>query len=208
MDPRDIREVLNKYLSDDNLRDLCFELGIDYDDLGGDSRHSRIRELIIRYDKNGELEAVITTVAKIKPKVGAKIQEIKAREEAEAEARYLAEKKIRLEAEEKIRREFEAKARQEAEAKTRQEVEANKGLLEAKVQAMRDVKALSKKRLIVLSVTGGVIGGVIAGMLGALFALVFNQTGIAMAEIVIPWALVGIPIGVAVFVYNNRHNQT
>jgi hypothetical protein len=56
----ELRDIINKYFSDSELRDLCFELNIDYESLGGDNKPAKVRELVTycqRRDRLADLEA-------------------------------------------------------------------------------------------------------------------------------------------------------
>ena len=54
----DLREILVERFSESELRDLCFDLGIDYETLGGDNKRDKARELLLfgeRHDRTLEL---------------------------------------------------------------------------------------------------------------------------------------------------------
>ena len=54
MDLPQLRDILVAYFNDNELRNLCFDLGIDYEKLGGDAKSSKARELVAycrRYDR-------------------------------------------------------------------------------------------------------------------------------------------------------------
>jgi hypothetical protein len=60
MDLPQLRDILVAYFNDNELRDLCFDLGIDYENLGGDAKSGKARELVDycrRYDRLPDLEA-------------------------------------------------------------------------------------------------------------------------------------------------------
>jgi tetratricopeptide (TPR) repeat protein len=46
------------YFNDDELRDLCFQLGIDYETLPGDSRTTKARELVAYYERRSRIESL------------------------------------------------------------------------------------------------------------------------------------------------------
>lgn len=52
---QEIFEQLNSRLNAEELRHLCFKLGVSYDDLGGWGRADKIRELILYADRHGRL---------------------------------------------------------------------------------------------------------------------------------------------------------
>jgi hypothetical protein len=64
-----LRRVLIAHFDDSELRDLCFELGCDYDDLPGESKVDKARELVARFERRGELYALIRRVDMLRPNV-------------------------------------------------------------------------------------------------------------------------------------------
>lgn len=59
MNHTELRDFIDRYFDDNELRDLCFDLGIDYQNLSGDNKSAKIRELIMhceRYGRYQELE--------------------------------------------------------------------------------------------------------------------------------------------------------
>ncbi len=62
MDRVQRREMLIKYFNDSELRALCFELNVEYEDLGGTSRSAKALELITYCERHGltpQLEAAL-----------------------------------------------------------------------------------------------------------------------------------------------------
>ncbi len=60
MDLPALRNILVTYFSDSEVRDLCFDLGIDYESLAGEGKAAKARELVAycqRRDRLTELEA-------------------------------------------------------------------------------------------------------------------------------------------------------
>jgi CHAT domain/Effector-associated domain 7 len=60
MDRTTLRETIRETLDSEELRDLCDDLGIDYDDLRGESKSAKARELVLyceRHSLMSELEA-------------------------------------------------------------------------------------------------------------------------------------------------------
>ena len=61
MDLPGLRNILVTYFSDSDLRDVCFDLGIDYENLGGDEKAGNARELVAycrRHNRLAELENI------------------------------------------------------------------------------------------------------------------------------------------------------
>src|SRR5690606_37552061 len=50
--------ALNEGYNDEELRDLCFELSIDYENLAGDTRSAKARELVL-YARRHDLTAAL-----------------------------------------------------------------------------------------------------------------------------------------------------
>jgi hypothetical protein len=54
-------------MSDDDLANLCFDLGIVYSDLPGDTRSAKIRELILHFERRGMLDELEQAIARQRP---------------------------------------------------------------------------------------------------------------------------------------------
>lgn len=52
-----------------DLRDLCFELHIDYDDLGGEGRRDKIRELLLYARRHGRTSDLLDQLRRARPDV-------------------------------------------------------------------------------------------------------------------------------------------
>ena len=50
-----LHDALDRRLSREDLRDLCLRLGVDYDDLPGEGKRARVRELVLRMARTGRL---------------------------------------------------------------------------------------------------------------------------------------------------------
>jgi len=60
MDLPQLRDFITRYFNADELRDLCFDLGIEYENLGGDNKSAKARELVAycqRHSRLADLEA-------------------------------------------------------------------------------------------------------------------------------------------------------
>jgi hypothetical protein len=69
VDRTKLREILVDYFSESDLRDLCFQLGVEYADLGREGRADRARELIIYLDKHRRLHALVEEGKKLRPDI-------------------------------------------------------------------------------------------------------------------------------------------
>lgn len=64
-----LHEQMGATFSDGDLRDLCFELKIDFDDLPGSGKRSKVRELILYMQRRGRLEELIVQLRRLRPYV-------------------------------------------------------------------------------------------------------------------------------------------
>lgn len=64
-----MREQITKHLSLDDIRDLCFELGIDYENLPGDSKKAKARELLIYCRSRAKLDGLVQRLKISRPEV-------------------------------------------------------------------------------------------------------------------------------------------
>jgi hypothetical protein len=64
-----LHRLLAQYFDREELRTLCFELGIDYDDLGGEGKTNKARELVAYLERHGRLFELITLGKKLRPHV-------------------------------------------------------------------------------------------------------------------------------------------
>ena len=62
-----LRDALDKAYSDAELRDLCFELEVDYEDLPGDGQSAKARELVLFCKRRGLLAALVACVMRDRP---------------------------------------------------------------------------------------------------------------------------------------------
>jgi hypothetical protein len=62
-----LRENLTSYFNTEELRTLCFDLGIPYEDLGGEGRADRIRELVAYCDRHARTADLIATCSRLRP---------------------------------------------------------------------------------------------------------------------------------------------
>lgn len=63
----DLRQQMITALNEEELRTLCFDLNVDFDNLPGRNKASKIRELIDLMRRNGRLPQLITQLQQIRP---------------------------------------------------------------------------------------------------------------------------------------------
>ena len=64
-----LRQALDDGYNDSELRDLCFELDIDYEDLPGDSQSAKARELVLYARRHGLLAQLVEKVMRERPQL-------------------------------------------------------------------------------------------------------------------------------------------
>ena len=64
-----LRQTLTDYFSLDDLRDVCFDLGIDYESLEGLNKPSKVRELIIFAERHSMLDRLVEHARQLRPDV-------------------------------------------------------------------------------------------------------------------------------------------
>ena len=64
-----LRNGITRHFSDNELQSLCFDLGIEYDNLPGDDRESKVRELIGYCERRGMLSKLIETCYQLRSNV-------------------------------------------------------------------------------------------------------------------------------------------
>ncbi len=62
-----LRRALDDGYNDSELRDLCFELGIDYEELGGDNQSAKARELVLYAQRRNLLASLVERVMRDRP---------------------------------------------------------------------------------------------------------------------------------------------
>lgn len=63
-----IHELLHKHFDLEEFRDLCFKLGVKYDDLAGEGLHAKMRKLVTRMDRESRLEDLLAFCMRTRPK--------------------------------------------------------------------------------------------------------------------------------------------
>ncbi len=64
-----LRQMLGKHFDLDGLRTLCFDIGVDFDELAGDNKTAKIRALIEYLQKRGRLDDLLAAAALARPHV-------------------------------------------------------------------------------------------------------------------------------------------
>jgi len=64
-----LREILDARFSREELRTLCFDLGLDYDDLPGEGKAARARELVVHMQQLGRISYLIRAAARMRSDV-------------------------------------------------------------------------------------------------------------------------------------------
>jgi hypothetical protein len=62
-----LRENLTNYFSEGELQTICFDLGEDYDNLPGDGKSAKAREMVAYFNRRGRLEELIALCEKQRP---------------------------------------------------------------------------------------------------------------------------------------------
>ncbi len=61
-DPKELRNILTQYFSIKNLQNLCFEMDIPYEDLGGDGRSAKALNLVQYAQRRSRLDELATSM--------------------------------------------------------------------------------------------------------------------------------------------------
>ena len=69
MEKTRLRQKIDKHFNENELRDLCFELDIDYDALAGDQKSAKVRELVSYFERRGSLSELIQTCHNSRPQI-------------------------------------------------------------------------------------------------------------------------------------------
>jgi len=62
-----LRQMLTTQLSEEELRTLCFDLDVEYDDLKGESKADKARELILYLERRVRLADLINVGKRLRP---------------------------------------------------------------------------------------------------------------------------------------------
>lgn len=64
-----LRQILGQYFSDSELRDLTFDLGIDYENIPGNTKTDKAREVILYLQRQKRLQELISWITSQRPDV-------------------------------------------------------------------------------------------------------------------------------------------
>lgn len=62
-------QKVDRAFNESDLRDLCFRLHVDYEDLAGSTKRDKVRELVMWMDRNGRLPDLTILAAQLRPKI-------------------------------------------------------------------------------------------------------------------------------------------
>ena len=65
-----LRDFLSDHFNVDELRDLAFDLGVDYEDLAGTGKRAKVRELALYFYRQNRLEELVQAAKERRPLVG------------------------------------------------------------------------------------------------------------------------------------------
>lgn len=64
-----IRDCIVAHFDDSEFRTLCFDIGINYDDLEGETISDKTRELVLMMNRNGRCDELVEYCKSKRPKV-------------------------------------------------------------------------------------------------------------------------------------------
>jgi hypothetical protein len=64
-----LRQTIVKSFSQEELRTLCFDLGFNFDDLPGDGRAHKVRELIAYLERIGRTHELVAICTRLRPHI-------------------------------------------------------------------------------------------------------------------------------------------
>ena len=64
-----LREDITRYFDIEELRTLCFDLGVDYDNLRGEGKAAKVRELVVFLDRRDRIPKLVRKCSKLRPNV-------------------------------------------------------------------------------------------------------------------------------------------
>ena len=64
-----LRQILDEHFDENELKTLCFDLDVDYDNLPGEGKASKVRELITYLRRRGRIFELVGTGKRLRPDV-------------------------------------------------------------------------------------------------------------------------------------------
>jgi formylglycine-generating enzyme required for sulfatase activity len=68
LDRAKLRELITACFDEEELRTLCFDLEVDYDDLRGEGRAGKARELVVYFERRGRISELVAYCRRVRPK--------------------------------------------------------------------------------------------------------------------------------------------
>lgn len=65
----DLRNKITTYFNDDEIESLCFDLGIEYENLAGETREAKARELVIYCERTSKVSQLVNRCRELRPSV-------------------------------------------------------------------------------------------------------------------------------------------
>lgn len=64
-----LRQFFDTHFSEDELRTVCFDLGVDYDNLAGAGKAGKARELVAYHERHGRISELMAVARQLRPDV-------------------------------------------------------------------------------------------------------------------------------------------
>jgi len=71
-----LHQILNERFNSAEVHTLCFYLGLDYDDLPGESKVNKVEELILFYKRREKIPFLVQTISGIRPDIDFEVGEV------------------------------------------------------------------------------------------------------------------------------------
>jgi len=69
-----LRQLLTQHFDEEELRTLCFDLGVDYDTLRGEGEGGKARELVAHFERHGRISELVTIGYKMRPHLSWRVE--------------------------------------------------------------------------------------------------------------------------------------
>jgi uncharacterized membrane-anchored protein YhcB (DUF1043 family) len=64
-----LREKITTHFNESELRDLCFKLNVDYDDLRSEGKGDKARELVAYCERHGRISELLGICQQLRPRL-------------------------------------------------------------------------------------------------------------------------------------------